>query len=123
MAQQLILTADATELHVATVTINTNNLAGYTLTVESTNAAADAGNATLKSVIAGSTGIGYTVTYTGTDATAAGDDPIPAAGLELANTSDDADDTGELQITYSGVSTDYPTGYYTDQLTLTLQAK
>ena len=102
---------------IASIAINTNASAGWELWVFSANA----GAAGTWLINADGDQIDYTMHYTNTGggATAAITDSGLKVGEEAAP---NAAESGDLVITYDQ-ATDYPAGYYSDVLTITLRAK
>jgi len=103
---------------VATVSVSTNNTAGWELYAWSSNVESGAA-ATSALVNADGDPIGYQVTYTGGEATAA----IGSGGMLLKEV---LTNTPEVDVPLSIVydqSLAFPAGYYSDQLTIVLRAK
>ncbi|WP_455382918.1 hypothetical protein [Salinispira pacifica] len=121
-ASNLDLTTDVSNLTVATVTERSNQKAGYTVTVQSANAAASGGNtAYFESTDAAvSDTLNYTLTYGGT--------PVSfTSGLAtVTDTTSKTLGTGttkNLNISYTGSTNFLTASTYQDTLTFTITAK
>ncbi len=106
----------------AGIVIATNNSAGWELWITSTNA--DGGSCAL--INDDGDEVTYTLAYTGTGG-AATTAVVATTGTMYGeaistDTAERYDDTGNLTITYTQ-GADYPSGYYSDQLTIVLRAK
>lgn len=106
---------------IATIGIITNSSAGWELWVQSTNAT------TYASLInADGDEIPYTLEYSstaGTGATVNAGTDITSDGILLGeDTTVSTVEAGDLDITYAQAP-DYPAGYYSDLLTITIRAK
>lgn len=120
-ASSLDLTQDATDLLVATVTETSNVQAGYTVTVESANAAASGtDSAFFDSSASGNTDtLDYSLSYGGSAVSFSG-----GAAAVLTDASDKTAASGvtnEVRIAYTAKH--MYNGTYEDTLTFTIQAK
>jgi hypothetical protein len=121
-ASALDLTANTTELLVATVNERSNRKAGYTVTVQSANAAAASANAAfLKSVDAlNADTLGYTMSYAGAAVALVGG--VAQVSDVSAKTAAGGTDK-ELRISYDGAASFLNADDYADTLTFTITAK
>jgi hypothetical protein len=123
IASNLDLTQDVSGLLVATVTERSNVQAGYTVTVESSNAAAAGTSEGFFE--SGATGNNDTLTYSVTY----GGNAVSYSGGGAAQVTDAGDKTAaggnsnEVRISYQGASANLYNGTYSDTLTFTITAK
>ena len=121
-ASALDLTANTTNLLVATVNERSNRKAGYTVSLQSANAAAASANAAfLKSAAADNADtLGYTMSYDGVAVALAGG--VAQVSDVSAKTAAGGTDK-ELRISYDGAVSYLNADDYADTLTLTITAK
>ena len=120
----LDLTAAVNNLEIAQVNERTNNKAGYTVTVDSTNGVADSlASGRFKSgtdPLGNTDTLDYTVTYGGSAA------PLSNGSGTVTNTTSKTTGTGvtnSVQITYDGTGSFLIADSYEDTLTFTIAAK
>ncbi|NBC28421.1 MAG: hypothetical protein GVY29_00340 [Spirochaetes bacterium] len=123
IASNLDLTTDVSSLLVATVTERSNVQAGYTVTVESANAAAaGTGSGFFDSSDAGNNDtLNYSVTYGGNAVSYSSG--APATVTDAGDKTASSGDSNEVRISYSGSSANIYNGTYSDTLTFTITAK
>lgn len=121
-AASLDLGIDAANTRVADVTERSNKKAGYTVSIESANAATSGSDSAFFSNTdpAVSSTLSYTITYGGSAVTLVGGS---ATVSDVAGKSTAAGTVNEVAISYNGAS-DFPyEGTYEDTLTFTIAAK
>ncbi len=121
-ATSLDLTTDQSNLTVATVTERSNQKNGYTVTLQSANAAASGGNtAYFKSTDATvSDTLNYTLSYGGTGVA------FTSGVATITDTTGKTTGTGttnNLNISYTGSTANLTASTYSDTLTFTIAAK